>query len=157
PYLLEFLAGVAIAGGDAVRGMRLAGAAEALHATIGAPLPPVWHADRDRDLEPARRALSPSAYARALEEGRAMSLDNAIAEASLGTQLRRAVAQAPSSMPPSPLETRYARSGDVSIAYQVVGTGSLDLVFVMGWVSHLDSYWQEPRFARFLRRLASFA
>src|SRR4029453_17864470 len=54
-------------------------------------------------------------------------------------------------------ETRYARSGEVSIAYQVVGRGQLDLVFVMGWVSHLDSFWQEPRFARFLRRLSSFA
>ena len=56
-----------------------------------------------------------------------------------------------------PLETRYAKSGDVNIAYQVVGNGPLDLVFVMGWISHLDGFWQEPRFARFLRRLASFA
>jgi predicted ATPase/pimeloyl-ACP methyl ester carboxylesterase/DNA-binding CsgD family transcriptional regulator len=55
------------------------------------------------------------------------------------------------------LETRYARSGDVNIAYQVVGQGPIDLVFVMGWVSHLDYFWQEPRFARFLRRLASFS
>ncbi len=37
-----------------------------------------------------------------------------------------------------PIPTRYARSGDVSIAYQVVGNGLLGLVFVMGWVSHLD-------------------
>jgi pimeloyl-ACP methyl ester carboxylesterase len=54
-------------------------------------------------------------------------------------------------------ETRYARSGDVNIAYQVVGEGALDLVFVMGWVSHLDWFWEEPGFARFLRRLASFS
>jgi pimeloyl-ACP methyl ester carboxylesterase len=53
--------------------------------------------------------------------------------------------------------TRYARSGDVSIAYQVVGDGPLDLVFVSGWVSHLDHMWEEPSFARFLRRLASFS
>ena len=157
PYLLEFLAGVAITGGEAVRGVRLAGAAEALRETIGAPLPPVWHDDRDRDLAPARRALSPSAYARTLEEGRAVLLDKAIAEASLGAQPGRVAVQASSSVPPSPRETRYARSGDVSIAYQVAGAGSLDLVFVMGWVSHLDYYWQEPRFARFLHRLASFA
>jgi pimeloyl-ACP methyl ester carboxylesterase/DNA-binding CsgD family transcriptional regulator len=51
----------------------------------------------------------------------------------------------------------YARSGEVSIAYQVVGNGPIDLVFVMGWVSHLDAYWEEPRFARFLERLASFS
>jgi len=56
-----------------------------------------------------------------------------------------------------PSETRYARSGDVHIAYQVVGNGPLDLVFVMGWVSHLDWFWEEPRFARFLTRLASFS
>src|ERR671926_1779719 len=54
-------------------------------------------------------------------------------------------------------QTRYARSGDVNIAYQVLGDGPLDLVFVMGWVSHLDYFWHEPRFARFLRRLASFS
>ena len=54
-------------------------------------------------------------------------------------------------------QTRYARSGDVSIAYQVVGDGPIDLVFVMGWVSHLEYFWAEPSFARFLRRLASFS
>jgi DNA-binding winged helix-turn-helix (wHTH) protein/pimeloyl-ACP methyl ester carboxylesterase len=54
-------------------------------------------------------------------------------------------------------ETRYARSGDVNIAYQVVGDGPFDLVFVMGWVSHLEYFWTEPTFARFLRRLASFS
>jgi len=54
-------------------------------------------------------------------------------------------------------ETRYARSGDVNIAYQVVGDGPFDLVFVMGWVSHLEYFWTEPSFARFLRRLASFS
>lgn len=54
-------------------------------------------------------------------------------------------------------ETMYARSGDVNIAYQVVGDAPLDLVFVMGWVSHLEYFWKEPSFARFLMRLASFA
>jgi pimeloyl-ACP methyl ester carboxylesterase/DNA-binding winged helix-turn-helix (wHTH) protein len=54
-------------------------------------------------------------------------------------------------------ETMYARSGDVNIAYQVVGDAPLDLVFVMGWVSHLEYFWRQPSFARFLLRLASFA
>lgn len=54
-------------------------------------------------------------------------------------------------------EIRYARSGDVNIAYQVVGDGPFDLVFVMGWVSHLEYFWSEPSFARFLRRLSTFA
>jgi pimeloyl-ACP methyl ester carboxylesterase len=52
---------------------------------------------------------------------------------------------------------RYARSGHVNIAYQVVGNGPIDLVFVMGWVSHLEYYWREPSFARFLQRLARFS
>jgi pimeloyl-ACP methyl ester carboxylesterase len=54
-------------------------------------------------------------------------------------------------------ETRYASSGGVHIAYQTVGTGPLDLVFVMGWVTHMDYFWQEPHYARFLRRLASLS
>src|SRR5215471_19482909 len=58
--------------------------------------------------------------------------------------------------PPVP-PTRYARSGDVNIAYQVIGDGPLDLVFVMGWVSHLEYFWTEPAFARFLRRLSGFS
>jgi pimeloyl-ACP methyl ester carboxylesterase/DNA-binding winged helix-turn-helix (wHTH) protein len=56
-----------------------------------------------------------------------------------------------------PPETMYARSGEVNIAYQVVGDAPLDLVFVMGWVSHLEYFWREPSFARFLRRLSSFS
>ena len=54
-------------------------------------------------------------------------------------------------------QTRYARSGDVNIAYQVVGEGPIDLVFVMGWVSNIDEFWTEPSWARFLERLASFS
>ena len=56
-----------------------------------------------------------------------------------------------------PPETMYARSGDVNIAYQVIGDAPLDLIFVMGWVSHLEYFWREPSFARFLMRLASFS
>ena len=54
-------------------------------------------------------------------------------------------------------ETRYAKSGDVHIAYQVLGTGSLDLVYVPGFVSHLEHQWQNPRWAHMLRRLAGFS
>ena len=57
-------------------------------------------------------------------------------------------------MPP---QTRYARSGEVNIAFQVVGDGPFDLVFVPGFVSHLDLQWADPRIARFLEKLASFA
>ena len=54
-------------------------------------------------------------------------------------------------------ETRYARSGDVHIAYQVVGDGPRDLVLVPGWISNVEVFWDEPVVARFLERLASFA
>ncbi|HEX8117082.1 MAG TPA: alpha/beta fold hydrolase [Pyrinomonadaceae bacterium] len=54
-------------------------------------------------------------------------------------------------------ETRYALNGDVNVAYQTLGDAPLDLVFVMGWVSHLEYFWREPSFARFLRRLATFS
>ena len=54
-------------------------------------------------------------------------------------------------------QTRYALSGDVNIAYQVIGEGPVDLVFVMGWVSNIDEFWTEPSFANFLQRLARFS
>jgi class 3 adenylate cyclase len=54
-------------------------------------------------------------------------------------------------------DTRYTKSGDVHIAYQVVGNGPLDVVLVPGFVSHVEYQWEEPRFANFLRRLASFS
>jgi pimeloyl-ACP methyl ester carboxylesterase len=54
-------------------------------------------------------------------------------------------------------ETRYAKSGDLSIAYQVFGEGPVDLVYVPGWVSHLELIWDDPHLSRFFRRLSSFA
>ena len=54
-------------------------------------------------------------------------------------------------------ETRYVKSSDVHIAYQVVGDGPRDLVLVPGWVSHVEYAWDEPTYSRFLRRLAAFS
>ena len=55
-------------------------------------------------------------------------------------------------------EAKYARSADGGhIAYQVVGDGPVDLVFVMGWTSNIEAMWEEPDLARFLSRLASFS
>ncbi|WP_028660097.1 alpha/beta fold hydrolase [Nocardioides insulae] len=54
-------------------------------------------------------------------------------------------------------EVRYAHVGDLSIAYEVLGGAGPDLLFVPGFVSHLDLAWQEPSLARFLRGLASFS
>jgi pimeloyl-ACP methyl ester carboxylesterase len=55
------------------------------------------------------------------------------------------------------VETRYARSGEAHIAYQVVGDANLDLVLLPGAFSHVEHQWEEPSFARFLHRLASFS
>jgi pimeloyl-ACP methyl ester carboxylesterase len=54
-------------------------------------------------------------------------------------------------------ETRYAKSGDVNIAYQVTGEGPFDLVFVPGYVTHLELHWAIPSFAPALERLGSFS
>lgn len=54
-------------------------------------------------------------------------------------------------------QTRYAHSGEVSIAYQVFGGGTLDLVVVPGWISNIEMMWENPRMADSLERLGSFA
>jgi pimeloyl-ACP methyl ester carboxylesterase len=54
------------------------------------------------------------------------------------------------------IETRYAKSGDVHIAYQVTGSGPIDLVLVPGFVSHLEADWDSPAKSRLLQRLGSF-
>jgi pimeloyl-ACP methyl ester carboxylesterase len=54
-------------------------------------------------------------------------------------------------------ETRYAKSGDLNIAYQVFGDGPFDLVYVPGWISNVELMWDEPSHAHLLRRLASFS
>lgn len=54
-------------------------------------------------------------------------------------------------------ETRYARRGDVHVAYQVLGEGDIDLVLVSEWFGHLEARWDIPSFSRFLRRLSSFS
>lgn len=68
---------------------------------------------------------------------------------------RPAETAAPSSFVEPP--TQYAQSGDYNIAYQVLGEGPIDLVFVMGWVSHLEYFWREKHFRKFLQRLAEFS
>ncbi len=54
-------------------------------------------------------------------------------------------------------KTRYAKSGGVSIAYQVFGEGPLDLVFIPGFVSNVEFYWELPGIRHLFERLASFA
>jgi class 3 adenylate cyclase/pimeloyl-ACP methyl ester carboxylesterase len=57
----------------------------------------------------------------------------------------------------APSDVRYALSGDISIAYQVLGDGPQDVVMVPGFPSHLEVSWQQPRISHFYRRLASFS
>jgi pimeloyl-ACP methyl ester carboxylesterase len=52
-------------------------------------------------------------------------------------------------------ETRYAWNGDVGLAYQVVGDGTVDLLYLQGWTSHVEMNWGSPHLAGFLRGLAS--
>jgi pimeloyl-ACP methyl ester carboxylesterase len=54
-------------------------------------------------------------------------------------------------------ETRYARSGDVHIAYQVTGDGPFDLVFVPGFVTHIELAWKLATFGASLDEMASYA
>jgi pimeloyl-ACP methyl ester carboxylesterase len=60
-------------------------------------------------------------------------------------------------MPSTRPETRYAKSGDLNIAYQVVGEGPRDLIYVPGWISNVELNWEEPALAHLLERLASFS
>lgn len=54
-------------------------------------------------------------------------------------------------------EIRYAKAGDIQIAYQVFGDGARDLIVVPGWLSNVEILWEDPAFAHFLRGLGSFA
>jgi len=115
----------------------------------------------DRAVPPlaARRPDLPAAFTqlvdRALEKDPARRPASATELFATIDALRAGVHEA---VAPEPVPAvRYARSGDVDIAYQVLGSGPIDLVFVMGWISHLEWFWREPSFARFLRSLAAFS
>lgn len=50
-------------------------------------------------------------------------------------------------------DTKYTKSGDVNIAYQVFGSGSIDLVYIPGWISNIDLMWACPELVHFLNEL----
>jgi serine/threonine protein kinase/pimeloyl-ACP methyl ester carboxylesterase/hemoglobin-like flavoprotein len=87
------------------------------------------------------------------------------AYAHIAQAMQRGLAAERVTMPPGALDsmsagrdpalTRYTRSGDVGLAYQVSGNGCMDLVLVTGWLTHLEAGWQWPPLARFLRSLAA--
>ena len=53
--------------------------------------------------------------------------------------------------------TKYAKSGDINIAYQVVGQGPVDLIYVPGWISNIDMMWVDDRISKFLIKLTAFS
>jgi pimeloyl-ACP methyl ester carboxylesterase/AraC-like DNA-binding protein len=54
-------------------------------------------------------------------------------------------------------KTKYTKCGDFNIAYQVIGEGPMDILYIPGWVSNIDMMWTEPRLAAFLTRLSLFS
>jgi DNA-binding SARP family transcriptional activator/pimeloyl-ACP methyl ester carboxylesterase len=116
------------------------------------------HREADQQVERGLRALkelelSPSGE---LESARSAGREPAESRpATVAPPARPPSQRSPADLPEP--ETHYARSGDVSIAYQVVGEGPIDIVLVPGWVSHVEYAWEEPSYSRFLRRLASFS
>ena len=146
-YLFDLPGALAVANGDAVRGARLAGAANALHETVGAAAPTRLAAASG---SAARSSAPRSAVSRSTRHGTPgrPTLDRAAAEIRPGARWPRVrVSRCRGANAGTPLETRYAKSSDVSIAYQVVGEGPLDLVFVKGWIPTWSYFWEEPRFA----------
>jgi len=107
------------------------------------------------------------AAARTLDDGRTLEIlrrvaaidpDSAGVAARIAERVRAFERPSAKSAPNAPIpKTRYTKSGDVNIAYQVVGGDGPDLVFVMGWVSHVEYFWTYPRVADFFRRLAGFS
>jgi pimeloyl-ACP methyl ester carboxylesterase len=101
-----------------------------------------------------------AADAPAIEPGRALAVLRQAAaidpeNEEIAARLRHWERRRGASRPPLTIPaTRYAKSGDVNIAYQVVGESGPDLVFVMGWVSHVEYFWTHPRVAGFFTRLA---
>src|SRR4029077_2584741 len=100
----------------------------------------------------ARHALSDELGLEPLQELRDLELrilrqDPTLETAAAATPARRLPVRRPT--------VRYARSGDLNIAYQVTGDGPIDLVLISGFVSHLEKDWEEPSHAHFLERLSS--
>src|SRR3954469_19701499 len=108
-----------------------------------------------KDMAATRRAsTSGSSVGRSSSSVVSASTRSSSCSSGMGKRVyRRPLESLTDSMP----DTRFAQNGDVSIAYQVVGEGPIDVVLVPGFVSHIELQWEEQLFARPLQRLASFA
>src|SRR6185369_15504539 len=65
--------------------------------------------------------------------------------------------ESPAMVDPSQIQTRYAKSGELNIAYQLFGSGGANLVVIPGWASNVENIWTVPEIADFAARLAEFA
>ncbi len=106
-------------------------------------------------IQELRRALADNAKHPRFIETRHRRGYQFVARVSEGAAKNAADTRVP--MPEMRPPVRYAKSGALSIAYQVTGSGPRDLVLISGFVSHLELDWAEPRHAHFLERLGSFA
>lgn len=107
---------------------------------------------RLRDQLAADLQIAPSAVTRQLAD-RIRSGGDRVGLPAAGPAVRLDRATTTTESPP----VRYASNGPVSIAFQVVGDGQIDLVYVPGFVSHLDAVWEHPAAASFLLALAGFS
>ena len=109
----------------------------------------------DAYVRQGRRTAALRQYQRCVE---ALQRELGVApEAATTRRFREIQSETPAEPEPDAADlptTRYVRSGDVNLAYQVIGDGPPDLVLVPGWVSNVECFWEEPRVARFLRQLA---
>jgi class 3 adenylate cyclase len=71
--------------------------------------------------------------------------------------MRLVFAHGPAYPPSMPPQTRYVRSGDVSIAYQAFGEGPFDIVLMLPWGTHVELAWEAPSFRAVFERLGAFA
>jgi DNA-binding SARP family transcriptional activator/pimeloyl-ACP methyl ester carboxylesterase len=119
------------------------------------------HAEALASYQSFRRRLSeelgiePSASLRDLER-QMLHQDPALELPARGADFEEAITATRDATLAAPArDVAYARSGDVRIAYQVVGDGPLDLILVHGWVCTFQPGWEYPKLAAFYRRLAS--
>ena len=124
------------------------------------PLAEVAHRDLIRRLaaagDPAAALAAYKKLAKRLRE-QLHTVPSAATRELAETIRSRAAAEPDETALVAPPATRYVQSGDVSVAYQVIGDGQLDLLYIPGGISHIDLQWTNRAWAGFLSRLASLA
>ena len=109
------------------------------------------------DVRPERATLDLVRAIRARRQSRTLSVASGAADADRKAATESAFVAPSLEQSPSHPPTRYAKRGRLNIAYQVSGSGPIDVIWVPGWVSNLDFAWTHPRMAHIFQRLGSFA